>query len=309
MTENPFAKGAAYVNGAFMPLDQAKIPVTDWGYRRSDVTYDVVGVWEGNFFRLNDHLRRFRASMTKLHMVPRESDETLARVLNELLRLSGLRSAYVAMDCLRGSPAPGMPRHPAYAQPYLVCYAVSWVWVAPPDMQERGLHLMIPQVRRIAPDAVDPRVKNFHWGDLTEGQFEAQAAGADFAILLDGDGNVTEGAGFNIFCITDGRVATPARGALEGITRQSVIELCADLGLPCEIRDIPVEEFRAADEIFACTTAGGIMPASRIDGRMMNNDRPGPISARLRETFWARRAQGWHATPVDYQTPFDEAAT
>jgi len=309
MTENPFAKGAAYVNGAFMPLEQARIPVTDWGYRRSDVTYDVVGVWEGNFFRLNDHLRRFRASMTKLHMVPRESDAVLARVLNELLRLSGLRSAYVAMDCLRGSPAPGMPRHPAYAQPYLVCYAVPWVWVAPPDMQERGLHLMIPQVRRIAPEAVDPRVKNFHWGDLTEGQFEAQAAGADFAILLDGDGNVTEGAGFNIFCITDGRVATPARGALEGITRQSVIELCAELGLPCEIRDIPVEEFRAADEIFACTTAGGIMPASRIDGRMMNNDRPGPISARLRETFWARRAQGWHATPVDYQTPYDEAAT
>ena len=104
----------------------------------------------------------------------------------------------------------------------------------------------------------------------------------------------------DVFCITNGTVATPRRGALEGITRRSVIELCQELGLPLEVRDIPASEFREADEIFGCTTAGGIMPVSRIEGRIMGNDRPGPLSVRLKDLFWVKRAQGWHATPVDY---------
>ena len=294
------SQGAAYLNGAYMPLAEAKIPVTHWGYRRSDVTYDVVGVRDGAFFRLEDHLARFRASMTRLRMVPPESDDDIRAILHRVVALSGLRDAYVAMDCLRASPPPGAPRHPAYAPSYIMCYAVPWVWVASPEMIERGMHLMIPRVRRIPPESFDPRVKNFHWGDLTEGQFEALDAGADFAVLLDGAGNVTEGPGFNVFCITGGVVATPATGALDGITRASVMELCEELGLPLELRDIPAAEFRTADEIFGCTTAGGIMPASRIDGRRMGNDAPGPISTALKDLFWKKRAEGWHATPVNY---------
>ncbi|UEM24960.1 aminotransferase class IV (plasmid) [Skermanella mucosa] len=304
MTEespSPYAAGAAYVDGRYMPVGQAAVPLTDWGYRRSDVTYDVVGVWEGAFFRLDDHVRRFRASMDSLRMTPAESDDEIKEILERLVRLSGLRSAYVAMDCLRGVPAPGMPRHPAYARSYIAAFAVPWVSVASAEMCERGLHLMIAETRRIPPESVEPRVKNFHWGDLTRGQFEALDRGADFAVLLDADGNVTEGAGFNIFSITGGRVATPDRGALDGITRLSMIELCAELGIPCEVRPVSAAELRDADEIFACTTAGGVMPASRIDGRIMGNDRPGPISVLLRDRFWARRAEGWHATPIDYE--------
>ncbi|WP_118136171.1 aminotransferase class IV [Oceanicella sp. SM1341] len=296
----PWTAGAAFLDGRYMPVGEARIPVTDWGYRRSDVTYDVVGVWEGAFFRLDDHIARFRRSMEALHLRPPETDDEIRAILHRVVALSGLRHAYVAMDCLRGAPPPGALRHPALGRAYLSCYAVPWVSVASEEMLARGMHLMIPQVRRIPPESFDPRVKNFHWGDLTAGMFEAQAAGADFAILLDGQGNVTEGAGFNVFCITDGVVATPARGALEGVTRASVMELCAEAGLACEVRDIPAEEFRAADEIFACTTAGGIMPASRIDGRILRNDRPGPISERLRARFWEKRAEGWHATPVNY---------
>lgn len=303
MSENPYAAGAAYIDGRFMPLAQAAIPMTDWGYRRSDVTYDVVGVWEGNFFRLDDHIRRFRASMTALHMTPAESDDDLKAVLHRLVRIAGLRSAYVAMDCLRGTPAPGKPRHPAFARSYIAAFASPWVSLATEEHHRRGLHLMIADTLRIPPESFDPRVKNFHWGDLTAGQFEAMAVEADYAILLDGEGNVTEGPGFNVFSITDGVVATPIRGALDGVTRASVIELCAELGIACEVRSISAAEFREADEIFACTTAGGVMPASRIDGRIMGNDRPGPISLQLKERFWARRAEGWHATPVDYSAP------
>ena len=292
--------GAAYIDGCYMPLEEAAIPITDWGYRRSDVTYDVVSVWGGGFFRLDDHIRRFRNSMDALRLDPPEDDAAIRAVLTDCVRRTGLREAYVAMDCLRGTPRPGEPRLPANCRNYLAAFAVPWVWLMSPELQARGAHLIIATTPRIAEDSVDPRVKNFHWGDLTRGLFEAEDRGADNCVLLDRDGFVTEGPGFNVFSVTDGEVATPDRGALEGITRLSVMELCGELDIPLAVRPVPAAELRDADEIFLATTAGGIMPASRIDGRIMGNDRPGPISARLRETFWSKRAAGWHATPIDY---------
>jgi branched-chain amino acid aminotransferase len=299
-SDNSFAAGAAYIDGRYMPIGQAAIPITDWGYRRSDVTYDVVGVWEGNFFRLEDHVRRFRSSMRKFRFEPREGDEEIKSVLNRCVALSGLKNAYVAMDCLRGRPAPGMPYHPVHARNYIAAFAIPWVWVMSPEVQKRGGHLITAETLRIPADSVDPTAKNFHWADLTRGQFEALDRGADFALLLDSEGNVTEGPGFNVFFVIDDVVLTPDAGVLEGITRKSVIEICGDLGIPAKVSKVPAAEARAADEIFLATTAGGVMPASRIDGRIMGNDRPGPISMKIQETFWAKRAKGWHATPVDY---------
>ena len=299
-SDNPFAAGAAYIDGRYMPIAQAAIPITDWGYRRSDVTYDVVGVWEGNFFRLDDHIRRFRASMRKFRFEPQERDEEIKAVLNRCVALSGLKNAYVAMDCLRGRPAPGMPYHPAHARNYIAAFAIPWVWVMSLEIQKRGGHLIIAETLRIPAESVDPTAKNFHWADLTRGQFEALDRGADFSLLLDSDGNVTEGPGFNVFMVTDGVVVTPDAGVLEGITRKSVIEICADLGIPARVGKVSANEAREADEIFLATTAGGVMPASRIDGRIMGNDRPGPISTKIKDTFWAKRAAGWHGTPVDY---------
>jgi branched-chain amino acid aminotransferase len=299
-SDHPFAAGAAYIDGRYMPIGQAAIPITDWGYRRSDVTYDVVGVWEGNFFRLDDHIHRFRASMRKFRFEPREEDEEIKAILNRCVALSGLKNAYVAMDCLRGRPAPGMPYHPAHARNYIAAFAIPWVWVMSLEIQKRGGHLIIAETLRIPAESVDPTAKNFHWADLTRGQFEALDRGADFSLLLDSDGNVTEGPGFNVFMVTDGVVVTPDAGVLEGITRKSVIEICADLGIPARVGKVSANEAREADEIFLATTAGGVMPASRIDGRIMGNDRPGPISTKIKDTFWAKRAAGWHGTPVDY---------
>jgi len=302
-----YAAGAAYVDGRFMPIAEARIPLTDWGYRRSDATYDVVGVSAGQFFRLDDHIRRFRASMESFRLRPTEDDSEIRSILHRCVAMAGLRDAYVAMDCLRGRPAPGMPYHPAYARNYLAAFAVPWISLLAPELMARGAHLVVAEAVRIPAHSVDPRAKNFHWADLTRGQFEAFDRGADFCVLLDEDGNVTEGAGFNLFVVTAGRIATPDLGVLEGITRRSVVELCSEIGLDVAVRPVPVAELREADEIFLATTAGGVMPASRIDGRRMGNDRPGPISERVRETFWARRAAGWHATPVDYGSV--EAAT
>ena len=300
MTGMDWSRGAAYVDGRYMPVEEAAIPITDWGYRRSDVTYDVVGVWGGAFFRLNDHIGRFRRSMGALRLNPAESDEDIRMILTACVRRSGLREAYVAMDCLRGTPGASQPRHPSSCRNYLAAFAIPWVWVIAPEVQARGVRLIIATTPRISDRSVDPRVKNFHWADMTKGLFEAQDRGSESCILLDQDGFVTEGPGFNVFVVRDGAVATPDRGVLEGITRRSVGELCDELHLPFAVRPVQISELHDADEIFLSTTAGGIMPVSRLEGRILGNDRPGPISAQLREMFWAKRAAGWHATPIDY---------
>ena len=295
-----WSAGAGYIDGKFMPIAEAKIPVTDWAYRRSDVVYDVVSVWDGVFFRLDDHLARFRRSMDRYRFSIKESDEEIRAILHKLVAISGLRSAYVAMDCLRGQAAPGV-RSPVKARNYLSCYASPFTSLMPQDKIERGIHMMVSSIPRIPHASVDATAKNFHWGDMNLSMFEADEKGADFPVLLDLDGNVTEGPGFNVFTVTNGVVATPDFNMLEGVSRASAMEICAELNIPFEVRKIPAEELRDADEIFVSSTAGGVIGVSRIDGRILNNDRPGPISAKIRETYWQKRIAGWHGEPVNYE--------
>jgi branched-chain amino acid aminotransferase len=295
--------GAAYINGRYMPIAEATIPVTEWGYRRSDVTYDVVSVWDGAFFRLDQHLQRFRASMTYFRLVPRESDADIRAILHELVRRTGLREAYVAMDCLRGAAPAHLRRHPVNAQPYLLAYAVPYVWLVPEEIRRQGMHVIVASTPRIPEQCVNPRAKNFHWADMTRAMFEAEDKGAHNPILLDLDGNVTEGPGFNVFAVNAGKVATPDRGILEGITRGAVMELCEKLGIPCDARTVTLEELRNADEIFISSTAGGVVGVTRLDERILSNDRPGPVTARLSEAYWQFRKEGWCNEPISYDLP------
>ncbi len=294
------SKGAALIDGAIVPIADARLPITDWGFLRSDVTYDVVHVWKGSFFRLDDHIRRFQASMRGLRLsIPLDAD-AIRHALSGLVRATGLRDAYVSMICTRGMLQPGLPRHPKNCVNRFYAYVLPFVWVMPEDMQARGAHAIIAKTPRIPPESVDPTIKNFHWGDLTRAMFEASDAGADIAFLTDGRGHLTEGPGFNVFAVIGGTVVSPDRGALEGITRRSVFELCEELGIPYQIRPLHVRELEGADELLTATTAGGVMPVSRLDGRIYGNDRPGPISARLRALYWQKHEEGWHATPIRY---------
>lgn len=296
--EEIWPDGAAYIDGKFMPVAEARLPITDWGYRRSDVTYDVASVWDGKFFRLDDHLKRFRRSMESLRMELPETEAELRSILHELVRRAGLTESYVAFDCLRGSPPPGARRHPIHSRCYLAAFAVPYVWLMPREVIESGVNLIIASTPRIPETSVDPRAKNFHWGDMTRALFEAHDKGADNPILLDHAGNVTEGPGFNVFAITDGRAVTPERGVLEGITRLAAIELCRDQDIPLEIRTMSLAELRQADEIFITSTAGGIMGVTRLDDRILGNGRPGPITERLQGLYWQRRKEGWCSEPV-----------
>jgi branched-chain amino acid aminotransferase len=300
--EHPYAAGAAFIEGRYVPIAEARIPVLDWGFARSDVTYDVVHVWKGAFFRLEDHLARFERSAAAMRLSLPHSRDATREVLHECVRLTGLRDAYVEMGCTRGIPAPGS-RDPRTCTPRFFAFATPFIWVASEEQRERGLHLIISQVRRIPPESVDPTAKNFHWGDLMRGLFEAYDRGGETVVLGDGAGNVTEGPGFNIFAVKDGRLTTPARGVLEGITRLSAIELCAEEGLPLEQGPLPAQAVREADEVFLTSTAGGILPVTRVDGANLGDGRPGPITRRLHGLYWSRQEAGWHATPVRYDQP------
>ena len=125
-------------------------------------------------------------------------------------------------------------------------------------------------------------------------------AGGETAVLVDQAGNVTEGPGFNVFMVRGGRVSTPARGILEGITRLTVIELCAEAGIPLEETLVHADALRGADEVFLSSTAGGILPVTTVDGKPLGDGAPGPLTMRLRELYWSKKEAGWHGTLVEY---------
>jgi branched-chain amino acid aminotransferase len=147
---------------------------------------------------------------------------------------------------------------------------------------------------------VDPTVKNYHWLDLEVGLYDAYERGGETAILVDGEDNVVEGPGFNVFAVKAGAISTPDSGVLEGITRKTVIELSAEHGIPLEPRAVPAEEVRSADEVFISSTAGGIIPVTTVDGEPIGNGRPGPATRRLRGAYWDLHRDSRFTLPVSY---------
>ncbi|MGZ5902344.1 MAG: aminotransferase class IV, partial [Reyranella sp.] len=130
-TTERFAGGAAYVQGRFVPMAEATIPVTDWGFTRSDVVYDVVHVFGGGFFRLKDHLDRFHRAMERRRLRPPEDRAAVEAVLHRCVALAGLRDAYVSMACSRGRPRIAGSRRPADCDNHLIAYAIPWIDVIP----------------------------------------------------------------------------------------------------------------------------------------------------------------------------------
>ena len=294
-----FTQGCAFVSGQYLPIAKASIPITDWGFLRSDATYDVVTVWDGAFFRLDAHLERFRRSCQRWRLDPGLTDEQIADVLAQCVRLSGLRASYVEMICTRGQP-PWGSRDPRLAVNQFYAFAVPFVWIANAQQREQGLHVLISDVQRIPAASVDPSAKNYHWNDLTMGLLGALDAGADTVLLVDGQGNVVEGPGFNVFCISGGALVTPDQGMLEGISRRTVIEIARSLGLPLQLRALPADELRGAQEVLLSTSGGGVLPVTRVDQQVIGDGKPGPITRQLVQTYWAWHAEPAYSRPIDY---------
>jgi branched-chain amino acid aminotransferase len=295
----PYADGAAFVDGRFVPVAEARVPILDWGFLRSDATYDVAHVWSGSFFRLEDHLDRFERGMAHLQLSPPYARDKIRDILLECVRLSGLRDAYAEVICTRGIPKSGS-RDPRDCENRFYAFVVPFVWIADPEKQERGLHATIGHRRRIAPESVDPTVKNYHWLDLETGLLEAYERGGETVILVDAEDNVVEGPGFNVFAVKNGVISTPDRGVLEGITRKTVIELATEQGIPLEARSVPADELRHSDEVFLSSTAGGIIPVTMVDGETAGSGDPGPLTRRLRDAYWDLHDDPRYSLPVRY---------
>ena len=292
MTVSDFSKGAAFVRGQYVPISEASIPITDWGFLRSDATYDVVTVWKGSYFRLDAHLERFMRSCKRWRLDPGLTPEQITQVLSQCVRLSGLRESYVEMICTRGQP-PWGSRDPRLAVNQFYAFAVPYSWIANAEQRQKGLHLKVSDVQRIPAASVDPTAKNYHWNDLTMGLLGALDAGADSVLLVDPFGNVVEGPGFNVFCVSDGVLVTPSEGMLEGVSRRTVIEMAQSLGIPLELQALPAAQLRGAEEVFISTSGGGVLPVTMVDNCVIGTGQPGAITSQLVKTYWA-----WHTDPA-----------
>jgi branched-chain amino acid aminotransferase len=290
-----FSQGCAWQRGEFVPIAQASIPITDWGFLRSDAAYDVVTVWEGAFFRLDAHLDRFFESCRRFHLDVGKPRDEVARILTECVKRAGLRSSYVEMIATRGQP-PWGSRDPRQATNQFYAFAVPFVWIANEEQRRRGLHVIVSDVRRIPPESVDPTAKNYHWNDFTMGLLGALERGADTVLLCDSRSNVVEGPGFNVFAVSGERLVTPRQGVLHGVTRRTVIEISRSLGYPVEERELPIAELAQADEVFLTSSGGGVLAVTRLNERDVASGRPGVVTQKLSETYWA-----WHRLP-EYST-------
>ncbi|KAJ5618748.1 D-aminoacid aminotransferase-like PLP-dependent enzyme [Penicillium lagena] len=297
---NPFAKGVAWVDGELSPLGEARIPLLDQGFMHSDLTYDVPSVWDGRFFRLDDHITRLETSCAKLRLKLPLPREEVKRILVDMVAKSDIRDAFVEIIVTRGlkgvrgtDPKDIVNRLYMFIQPY--------VWVMEPEMQLVGGSAIITRtVRRVPPGSIDPTVKNLQWGDLVRGLFEAYDRGATYPFLTDGDTNLTEGSGFNIVLVKNGILYTPQRGVLEGITRKSVIDVAHANGFDIRVELVPVNAVYNADEIFMCTTAGGIMPITTLDGQPVKGGQIGPITKAIWDGYWAIHYDSAYSFEIDY---------
>ena len=300
--EKDLSLGAAWMNGHVLPISQATIPVNDWGLVHSDITYDVVPVINGAFFRFEEYLSRFFSSMESLYLDPGMNKSEVQKALHQMVSQSGLRDSYVAMVCSRGRPKIPGSRDPRDCENHFFAWCVPYVHVIKPEIIDQGATAWISQnVYRIPEESVNPRVKNYHWGDFTQGIFEAKDNKYETVILLDFDGSVTEGPGFNVFAIKDGVLITPDRGVLAGVSRKTVLEIADYLGIGTSIRPLSVDELLAADEVFLSSSGGGVIPIVRVNETIYGNGVKGPISVRLNETYWQWTKLEKYRDPINYR--------
>ena len=292
-----FPQGYAWIDNKYVELAEAKIPILDWGFLRSDATYDVVHVWKGRFFRLDKHIDRFFESAKKLRMPCQISRDELKKILANCVSKGKLESAYVEMIQTRGM-SPKFVRDPRLATPRVMAFAVPFGWILKQEDFEKGLNVLLTDIKRIPPSSVDPTIKNYHWMDLVTGMLDAYEKGSDTAVLVDENNNITEGPGFNLFCVNGSGIFTPDHGVLEGITRQSVFDLAKELHLPITKKSISVEELYNAEELFATSTAGGIMPITKVSGKEIGKGSVGNLTRQLHKLYWQKHSDDSWSTSI-----------
>jgi branched-chain amino acid aminotransferase len=289
--------GVVWINGRLEPGDRASISVFDHGFLYGDGVFDTSFARHGWIFKLDEHLARLQRSLRAVALDPGIALSDLRAAILDTVTHNGHRDAYVKVVCSRGVSAEPL-MDPRACTPTTVIFARPYLSLAAAGVKERGLVTKLTALRRVGHEALDPRIKSLNYLNLVLARMEAFAAGCDEALIVDDAGDVCEAPGYNVFAVLGGTVVTPGRSILEGITRETVLELCADLGIPARIGPLAPYDLYTADEAFLSSTAGGLIPVVRVDGRSVGTGRPGPVLGRIDRRYEDLLAEGWHGTAV-----------
>lgn len=296
-----------WIDGSIVEGKDARLSVTDHGFLYGDGVFEGMRAYNGRLFRLDDHLRRLEVSARTLALEIPGGIAHVRDVVLQTVAATGCPDAYIRLLVTRGEGPLGVDPSTC-SNPQLICI-VDTVDLFPPERAARGVDLVTAAMRRPSSDVLDPRVKSLNYLNNVLCKGEARRRGADDALLLNQQGNVAECTGANVFTVLDGAVSTPPTtdGALDGITRRSILELCTKLEIPAREKTLGRIDFFAADEAFLSGSGARVVPVRSLDSQPIGGTQaqtPGPVTTRLTETFFEfARSTG---TPIPY--PAERAA-
>jgi branched-chain amino acid aminotransferase len=277
-----------YLDGKFVEAAEAKVSVFDHGLLYGDGVFEGIRLYQGNVFRLEEHLERLWYSAKAIMLEIPMSRRDMAEAVCETCRQNGLRDGYIRLVITRGVGDLGL-------SPWL-CPTPSIIIIAdkislyPPEYYTTGLSLVTVPTRRMSPAALPPTVKSLNYLNNILAKLEARQAGALEAIMLNDQGFVAECTGDNVFMVHKGRLFTPAeqQGALKGITRDTIFDIARGLGVPLVEHDLTRYDLWNADECFLTGTGAEVIPVVRLDGRVIGTGAPGEVTGRILAVFRQR---------------------
>jgi branched-chain amino acid aminotransferase len=278
------ASASCWMNGSLVPTEQARVSVFDHGLLYGDGVFEGIRFYRGRAFRLQAHLERLLLSARAIALVLPYSLAELTAAIVATINAAPNRDGYLRLVVTRGVGALGIdPASCSAPSVFIIAAPLALVSEA---VRAQGAKVIIAATRRLGPDGLDPRIKSLNYLNHILARMEATHAGADEAILLNSAGRIAEGSADNIFIVKNGELLTPPviEGALDGITRQVVLELAVQLGI--KFRETPLAPYDlfTADECFLTGTGAELIPVSEVDGRKIP-ECPGPIYTRLAQAF------------------------
>jgi branched-chain amino acid aminotransferase len=274
-----------FISGKLYDKDDAKISVYDHGLLYGDGVFEGMRSYGGKVFRLAQHLDRLWDSAKAIWLeIPMTKDE-MAKAVNDTLAINGIKDGYIRLIVTRGAGALGLD--PNKCSNPQVIVITDHIQLYPKEMYENGLSIITASTIRNHSAALSPRIKSLNYLNNIMAKIEGLQAGCVEALMLNAKGEVAECTGDNIFLIKKGELLTPPidAGILEGITRDAVLELAAELKIPA--RQIPLvrHDVFIADECFLTGSAAEIIPVVKVDNRVIGSGKPGPITRKLNERF------------------------
>jgi branched-chain amino acid aminotransferase len=279
------------INGRLIHRNEAGISPFDSAVQGGDAVWEGLRLYQGRIFKLREHLERLRSSALALAFAEIPSPETIVEEIRRTLAANQMQDGvHIRLTLTRGVKlTSGMDPRLNTQGPTLIVLAEHKL----PVYDKSGLTLITSSMRRPPPDVMDPKIHHCNLIPSILAKIEANAAGADDALMLDTRGFVAETNATHLFIVEKGRVATSRLVACpEGITRSVVIELCGQHGIPCSEMDLSLVDFYRADEVFCTGTMGEIAPVTTLDGRMIQEGKPGPLTLRLAGLFASVAASG-----------------